>query len=481
MAFTVNFYKFAKRENSTARPSGSGRSFSCILKENSSVIDPVIVLDLGTDTAPDFNYAYIPEYNRYYAVTEWNWVEHRLWSASLSCDVLATYRTEIGNKDLYILRSSAEYNGKVVDTIYPTTADPRSYIDRVTSATLSNKAGDTLTVSNFWDVTYGYYYLGVVGDNRTGVSCYCLTYNGFKVLLQALTAYAPSDMSDVSTGIAKQLANPMQYIVFCYWLPFAPIGAQFRLQTIINFGYYPITITGTLAAAAELDPIADATKVSISFNIRKHPQAASRGAYLNQAPYTNYRLQILPFGVFSLDGSMMIEAQTLRAEFWADIATGQAQVSIWATNTLLAKQKTQLGVPINISQAVVDYTGAATGVLSGLGSGVANALSGDFFGAFSGMLTGIGSAAQAMQPKVSQLGGGGDYLPFTNDPPALLTDFYLIADEFNSDLGRPLCEIRKPSAIPGFILCAEGEVPISGTAREAAAVKGYLERGFFYE
>ena len=349
------------------------------------------------------------------------------------------------------------------------------------SATLSNKAGTSASAPDLWSTSTGYYYLGVVGENATGVSCYCLTPGGFKVLLKALTDFTPGDMTDVSTGIAKVLANPMQYIVYCYWLPFAPVGVFFRTNATINFGYYSITISGTQAATAIVDPLTDAIKASISFNIRKHPQAASRGAYLNQAPYTNYRLQILPFGVFSLDGSMMITDQTLTAEFWTDISTGQAQLSIWATNTLLAKQKTQLGVPINISQAVVDYTGAATGVLSGLGSGVANALTGNFFGAFSGMLTGIGSAAQAMQPKVSQLGGGGDYLPFTNDPPALLSDFYLIADEFNSDLGRPLCEIRKPSEIPGFILCAEGDVPISGTAREAAAVKSYLERGFFYE
>ncbi len=86
-----------------------------------------------------------------------------------------------------------------------------------------------------------------------------------------------------------------------------------------------------------------------------------------------------------------------------------------------------------------------------------------------------------MQPKVAQLGGGGDYLPWCNDKPALLSDFYAIADEYNTDLGRPLCEVRKPSAVPGFLMCQDGDVPISGTAREAAAIRSYLEGGFFYE
>lgn len=481
MAFTVNFYNFTKRENSTAQPSGSGRSFNCILKENSSVIDPVIILDLGTDNAPTYNYAFIPAYGRYYAVTEWTWVEHRLWSASLSCDVLASYKSAIGNKDLYILRSSYESNGRLVDNYYPTLAKPSSYIDRVGSVKISNKSGASVTDNSFWDGSYGFYYLGVVGNNRTGVSCYCLSYNAFKLLLKELTDFTPDDMTDVSTGIAKQFANPMQYIVYCYWLPFAPVGKTFSPSVSIQFGYYTISVTGQLAAFVELDPVADCVKCELEFTLRKHPQAATRGSYLNQSPFSNYRVQVLPFGVFSLDSSMMIDDTKVRCEFWTDFSTGQAQLSIWATNTLLAKQKTQLGVPVNISQATVDYIGAANGAINGVGSALMSGLTGNAMGVISGAISGIGEATAAMQPKVAQLGGGGDYLPWCNDKPALLSDFYAIADEYNTDLGRPLCAVRKPSAVPGFLMCQDGDVPISGTAREAAAIRSYLEGGFFYE
>ena len=114
MAFVVNFYNFAKRENSTARPSG-GTSFNCILKSESSIINPTIELQLSIDTAPSYNYAYIPSYNRYYFVKEWTF-NNRLWSASLSVDVLATYKTEIGNSFLYVTRSSAAFVRSIGDT-----------------------------------------------------------------------------------------------------------------------------------------------------------------------------------------------------------------------------------------------------------------------------------------------------------------------------------------------------------------------------
>ena len=112
MAFTVNFYNFAKRENATHRPSGSGTEYSCILKEASSIANPTIQLDIGTGSDPVFNYCYIPEFNRYYWITDWTWVRNRLWEAALSTDLLATFRDDIGSSSLYVLRSSASYDGK---------------------------------------------------------------------------------------------------------------------------------------------------------------------------------------------------------------------------------------------------------------------------------------------------------------------------------------------------------------------------------
>lgn len=482
MAFTVNFYNFTKRENSTAQPSGSGRSFNCILKENSSVIDPVIILDLGTDNAPTYNYAFIPAYGRYYAVTEWTWVEHRLWSASLSCDVLASYKSAIGNKDLYILRSSAASNGRVVDSKYPTLAKPSSYIDSSSSVKVENKAGTSQTYSDYWtrSLSGGYYYLGIAGENATGVTWYCANYLGFKGILQELMAYEPDDMTDVSTGVAKQLANPMQYIVGCYWLPFYPIGVNLASRPAINFGYYTVS-GGTHGAWAEVDPVGNMCKCSMNFSIRKHPQASTRGLYLNQAPFSNYRLSMLPFGTFPLDGSLMIDDSTVSAEWWTDFSTGQAELTIKATNTLMAKTRSMLGVPINLTQVTVDVLGATSSALSGFGGFLDSLATGDIFGAASSALGGFQGAAQAAQPKITMTGGGGDFLAFCGNSPAIYSDFYQIMDEYNADLGRPLCEIRKPSDLPGYLLCEEGDVPISGTAREAAAIRSYLESGFFYE
>ena len=65
----VIFYSHLKRSNSTKLPSG-GTEIACVLKDDCSVISPV--LEIKTATLPDYNYAYIPDFGRYYYVNDWS-------------------------------------------------------------------------------------------------------------------------------------------------------------------------------------------------------------------------------------------------------------------------------------------------------------------------------------------------------------------------------------------------------------------------
>ena len=63
----IVFYKFTKKENSTARPESGGFSISGILNENTSIISPSLSIKFGVDIT-GYNYAYIPDFNRFYKV-----------------------------------------------------------------------------------------------------------------------------------------------------------------------------------------------------------------------------------------------------------------------------------------------------------------------------------------------------------------------------------------------------------------------------
>ena len=114
----INFYTFSKKENSTKRPTGAGTVLSCNIKSRSSIVNPFIELKTNPTA---FNYCYIPSFNRYYYISDITF-DSGLWLVTCRIDVLATYKTEIGNTSMYILRSSERSNGEIVDTLFPTTA-----------------------------------------------------------------------------------------------------------------------------------------------------------------------------------------------------------------------------------------------------------------------------------------------------------------------------------------------------------------------
>ena len=118
----ITFYSINKKQNSTKRPADSGVTYDCKLKEECSILTPNIKLDLGLSTAPSFNYAYISDWGRYYFVKNWTFY-NRLWEADLEVDVLGTYKTEIGNSSMYVLRSASNYDTNIIDTYYPAKFD----------------------------------------------------------------------------------------------------------------------------------------------------------------------------------------------------------------------------------------------------------------------------------------------------------------------------------------------------------------------
>ena len=110
MALTVKFWTYAKQENSTAIPSATpAATFSAVLlKENCSVVNPALQLNVPlTANLYNYNYCYIQEFSRYYFVSDWVWTDG-LWTAELEVDPLGSWRTQIGQQSLYVLRAQSD-------------------------------------------------------------------------------------------------------------------------------------------------------------------------------------------------------------------------------------------------------------------------------------------------------------------------------------------------------------------------------------
>lgn len=480
----IRLYNFAKRENSTKQPaSGTGTTFDVVLKENSSMIQPVVILRL--EYKPVFNYAYIPDMDRFYYVDDIVNDGKNIWVLSMHTDVMASFRVEIGNAELYVLRSAAAYDGNIVDNYYPLKVTKTN--QRVTVNSIVNAGG----TSAYADINSGCFILGIVGAtgsltaNATygSVTYYAFRRSNLQTLIRlllddnTLENWGLDDLADLSIKLQKSIIDPLQWIKSCIWLPvdYDDISGT-SVGQLYAFGMEIIVTCKQITGNPPQEVLT--TRITIP----AHPQAAARGNYLNTEPYTRMQLLFPPFGNFELDTTVLTQASSLGIEIYLDLITGVGTLRVTGEGDgqILINAKTQIGVPINLTQVTHDYMGMFGGLIGGgITAGAALAV-GNPVGIMGGVMSAIGSVVNAFRPVVSSMGGNGGFSDLTGRP-TLACQFYNVADEDNANCGRPLCQVRKISTLPGFNMVKEGDVEMNGFGSEQALVKSYLEGGFYYE
>lgn len=470
MGFTVNFYSFVKKSNSTAVPSGTGTSYSCVLKSGSGILHPRITINMGLSTDPSiYNYAYIASYGRYYKITEWIF-EKGLWTAEMDVDVLATYKQAIGAASLYVLRASADKDGTIIDNLYPTKTGC-SY--------------DTSDVTRPWVTAGGgCYVLGMISNDPQfgSLNYYIVSGSGFATLVDKLLDIQTLqdngfELRDCSWELQKSLIDPLQYIKSAVYIPVAFSNMPGTGASGIDvYGWQQIPVgCNKLLNAQPYITISNQT-----ITLKEHPDTTARGAYVNSAPYTKMQLCFPPFGVFDLDTSLTAGATSIRIECYLDVTSGKGILEVTCNSNNLVKVEAQVGVPIQLAQVSRDYLGAVTSIGNMAGGIVSGAMTGNIGGVISSVSTGIGNSINALMPRAQSIGGGGSFAQlFTNT--RLEYQWFRPVDDDNSHNGRPLCQVKTPASLGGYMLIQDGDVAIDGTAAEADEIRTLLQTGFYYE
>lgn len=464
----ATFYVFPKRTNSTKRPS-SGTDYNIEVKAPCNIINPEIKIASNANPT-GYNYCCIPTWGRYYWVKNWTY-SNSLWTASLVVDALASYRDQIGSSTEYVLRSSAQYDSSISDSLYPAKAT-------VQSVTNAFQGGFAETISE------GFFVIGFIAKapNSIGAVTYVVMSpgNAKKLSSKLLTdvSYLSIDNAEISDSLTKILFNPYQYIVSCNYFPFdiAELTAHLPLVSSVDVGWWSVDVPCWILG----EDNNNLTK-SVSVGIPKHPQAASRGGYCNASPYTDYTIFLQPFGVIPLDASKLWGAATLSIQYTVDLFTGDSILRMFTdTNQLVHETTAKLGVPIQLSNITFDVPSGGgllqTGIAAAFG-GLQAALTG---GSFSDVGNGILNAAQATNADVASKGATGSTIAF-DSVPYMVARFKILVDDNNEDHGRPLCKRVQLSTIPGFIMVDDPDIALNATAAEIDSVKSYMKNGFFYE
>lgn len=468
MGFQVTLFEFSKRSNSTLRPSGQGYQMECEAHDPVDVMAPVMVFNLWSPFP--YNYMYVPAWERYYWID--NWTHNKgLWEASCSIDPLASWRNQIGNMTEYVLRSAFDYDPEIVDTTYPLQAQ--------TKITQVPMAG--------WSVlptATGCHVVGIVGEKGL-VEYYMIdslpTFGAYMFgdsLWDEVTADDPGVIEGGLPSFMRAQFNPLQYVVSCIWYPFEIPHAISKSP--VYFGYfdsgyeaYKITRSSYQIFSSEI-------------TIPDHPQF-ERGSYLNMAPFTRLRLSALPWGEVDLDTSKFANRayDKLDLEAWLDPVTGSTKLYIGILdhtggNGSILELVGQIGVTEQLSQVLKDNLATVTGGLSAV-AGVASMFTGNLVGGIATAVSGVGNAIAAQYPDVSTTGTNGARIAVCPTNVWLTVTHQYIVGEDLQNHGRPLCERRRLSTLPGYLLISDPDVEIPATKAEIDQIKEFMLNGFFYE
>lgn len=455
--FDVIFYEFEKRNNSTKQPINSfGTSFNCNIKNISNILNPQI--ELKHDNPTNYNFCFINQFNRYYFISNWTW-NQGLWIASCIIDVLATYKTQIGNSTKNVVRSASNKNGKLIDNIAPITAEFTT--NYVHDMPYPNQQNGSPSLSK------GVFVVGVLGNNSGGQTMYQLLPNQFQDLLSSLLTTADGyDWGDLTRGVINSLMNPFQYITSCRWYPneFVITGVE-----QIKCGLWGSSVNGYPILS-----ITDTPYASFFIPIAKHPQTTSKGDYINLSPFSQCLLDASVFGLIDVDTTALIDANYIGLRIYVDAYSGIATIKGYAETTnlftfrkLLFKKDVQFGVNIPLSSNDANAVPSILASALGLATGTID------FGS-------IGSVISSLNGQVDATASSGSITQHLNGF-ALHQIFRNQADIDHANKGYPLMENAVINTLSGYLICDDGNIELSSTDIEKDKIKQFMINGFYYE
>lgn len=482
MAVSVEFFTITKKINSTKAPNHTTDVFmteNVVYKEPLSVIRPVLRLKIAASLgSPDFlNYCYIGDLGRFYWINDWVNLTNDNWECSCTEDFLASWKSAIGGASKYVLRSASNWSGALIDTHYPA---------EVTHYQLESSTAWTAP----FNISNATYVLGIIGEgagtaNMGAVQYYAFTQAQLTSLFTRLfsnNSWLSISASDMPDEIQKAFINPYQYISSAMLFPF-DVTAVTGVTAVssVQFGWW------TLSTSAYALPYAPVTSIGCGLApIPKHPQAATRGAYLNNEPYSTYMIYLPSIGYHKIDAGGLQGADQLGIMFYIDLITGLSKVELSPYDSAalqylrdLTPLYGQAGVPIELAQigrnaiqsGLHAITEIASAALQGFGGPIANTLS--------GIVSAAGSSLMTVQSK----GANGSVLEmqYPNNACKLYNWYYRVADRDLAEIGAPLCKTVQLSTLSGYVLCQDGEIDTNGLLEEKQEIARYLTTGFYYE
>lgn len=471
----VRFYSFSKRKNSTIQPSSSYTEKSVVLKDNTSVHDPVLQMSGGINVS--WNYAYIPTFDRYYFVKDYVSVANGITEYYLTEDVMASNKTAIGATKARIVYS----------TSYPEIMIPDTRIGILNSRVMNvSKSGSIL------DVT-GCYILTIFDGINASIGMGC-TYMLKQSALRSIAKW----FSDQFQDLASQFFNgtAMDGVFSLIWVPFAYNSTAGTHPSEIWIGNHGMSNDGyTVPTDVRLltGPYSTSSTVSLDCNMRYTD-------FRKCEPYTTGNLFLPGIGVVDVNMADFVNSTKIYVDYVKEYTTGDIFYTIsngsGLTTPYVASYTANLAAQCPLGQINTNANGAV-GALSTIGGGLAAGVGAMAMGSPMGAVAAAstimaGASALALSQNKRQVsisgnvgGRGWELLPGLDAGCIVHTEFSVDTEDpagaDYADLrGRPVCKTDLIGNYSGYIQCEGASVIMAGSELERDEINAMLNSGFYY-
>lgn len=467
------YSNFAKRKNSTKKPSTGGVIVTCDLKHPTSYKNPTLILsdsDISI-SVKTITYVIDNDTNVCYFVTDIRVMSYDVYEIDCKLDPLATYKTEILSSTQFVQYAAQNYKPFIPDTRLAQASEVISVTHDFTTSLYSNS---------------GYYVLTCIGQNVDGranmfVANYCIT--------GAMLGKIADDMStnDFITAVTNMVEKPFDSIMSIRYIPIEMTNA--RRQTLgIDNNYKAVYLGKHKVETAFGYFFNDGTNcINVTDTITCNWQYGND--WRLASPYTTGQLFIPGYGCVEINPLQC--AYSLTVEFEIDAITGDVTAYIlgkneaWEVANIIATISYNIAIQIPIGHLAANPSGVISGVTSALMGAAGMAFGG--VGAVAGAAAiggGVGNSIISAQMSTPSSKGGIGGRSFITSPLMCLIERYTNTNNIDcmaSTNGRPVMGDCPLFAFSGFVQCGNASVEIAGNDEDREAINAALDSGIFIE
>lgn len=399
MSMIVELLSFKKNKNSTAIGGGTSfGTFNVILKEETSVVNPVFIIDMnynGAPSGPDLiraNYLYCGHFQRRYWINDIVFITDDVAEIHCTVDVLGTYINGIMNSEAYVNYANKSYNALIPDKRIPMQITHKFKKYEATIPSISQTGAYILFCASS-EV-----------DGQTGLA------QGFVCSAGDLSSIA-SKLLDTGflSKVIDNIYAPLDSIFSCMWLP-CDSGKVGGGAKSIKFGDYD---GGSYKVAMPKMT----TYATIVVELPYQDPITGYYDWRNVAPWTDWYLWLPGVGYieFPMEKCINQGQGSISIEFTIQVSVTNGECSYTAkcNSTIVMFCKGNIGVAVPVAK-----TGNGLGNVLAQSASVSRSLGVMAMttnpaiataGALSAVSSGIGAGAGLVQHSVSASGAIGGW------------------------------------------------------------------------